>query len=500
MLFNKDNYQKGYKTIRQTTTKNLKQSANILKKVAITSIAFTTLSLSPIYSGTTYAKSNATDSLSSVYHIYVNDESIGTVNNKEIIDEIVSEKVDSLKKTYKDVQFSTNNLVIIPEVVFHSAANDQETIRNIQSHLVVNTKAFALQLGGENIAYFKDEETAKSVLEQLKLKYVSARQLKEVESRKNMKTPLPPLKEGQSRVLEVKFDKNIAVVAGEIPPNQLLTVEEGIKLLQKGTLEEKKYTVKDGDVLGGIAASFNLSLDELLALNPRLKEDSLIGIGDEINVTQYEPYVHVIVNIEQNKKEAIPFEREVVKTDGLYKGDKKVRQEGKNGQKIVDYMISMENGKQKEKISQSEKVTQKVVNKVVAVGTKVVPSRGTGNLSWPTNGGYVSSRMGQRWGKLHKGIDIARPNGYSIKAADNGVVVSAGWNSGGYGNKIVINHNNGLKTVYAHLSKILVHVGQTVPKGTKIGVMGSTGDSTGTHLHFEVYKNDSLQNPLNYLH
>ena len=99
---------------------------------------------------------------------------------------------------------------------------------------------------------------------------------------------------------------------------------------------------------------------------------------------------------------------------------------------------------------------------------------------------------------MHKGLDIARPSNRSILAADNGVVVSAGAD-GSFGNKIVINHNNGLKTLYAHLSSIDVSVGQTVEKGSKIGVMGSTGNSTGIHLHFEVHKNGVFQNPLNYV-
>src|SRR5690606_4875621 len=132
-------------------------------------------------------------------------------------------------------------------------------------------------------------------------------------------------------------------------------------------------------------------------------------------------------------------------------------------------------------------------------GTKVIPSRGTGKLAWPTNGGYISSKMGQRWGRLHKGIDIARPSNHTIKAADHGVVVSAGWDSGGYGNKIIIDHQNGTRTLYGHLKSINVKPGQKVEKGSAIGVMGNTGQSKGVHLHFEVYKNGKLQNPLSYL-
>ena len=127
-----------------------------------------------------------------------------------------------------------------------------------------------------------------------------------------------------------------------------------------------------------------------------------------------------------------------------------------------------------------------------------MPSRGTGTFAWPAVGGYVSSKMGARWGRVHQGIDIARPSSRTILAADNGVVTKAGKHST-YGNRIVIKHNNGYETLYAHLSSIDVSVGQTVPQGTKIGVMGSTGRSTGIHLHFEVFKNGTNIDPMSVL-
>lgn len=142
-----------------------------------------------------------------------------------------------------------------------------------------------------------------------------------------------------------------------------------------------------------------------------------------------------------------------------------------------------------------EEATAKIVKK----GTKVVPSRGTGNLVRPVNGGYITSYVGMRWGSFHKGLDFAGTSNLVIKAADNGVVVSAGWNNGGYGYRVVIDHNNGMRTTYSHMSAIMVQVGEVVRKGQQIGVMGQTGFATGVHLHFEVYVNGSIVNPLDYL-
>ncbi|HEY9604270.1 MAG TPA: peptidoglycan DD-metalloendopeptidase family protein [Allocoleopsis sp.] len=105
---------------------------------------------------------------------------------------------------------------------------------------------------------------------------------------------------------------------------------------------------------------------------------------------------------------------------------------------------------------------------------------------WPTKG-VLTSGYGMRWGRMHKGIDIAAPIGTPVFAAAPGVVVSAGWNSGGYGNLVEIQHPDGSLTVYAHNNRILVRRGQEVAQGQQISEMGTTGRSTGPHCHFEVH-------------
>jgi murein DD-endopeptidase MepM/ murein hydrolase activator NlpD len=113
------------------------------------------------------------------------------------------------------------------------------------------------------------------------------------------------------------------------------------------------------------------------------------------------------------------------------------------------------------------------------------PIRSQGYI-WPAKG-KLSSGYGWRWGRMHKGIDIAAPVGSPVYAAASGEVVSAGWSSGGYGNLVKVKHSDGSLTFYAHNSKVLVHTGQTVEQGQQIAEMGSTGFSTGPHLHFEIH-------------
>ena len=129
-------------------------------------------------------------------------------------------------------------------------------------------------------------------------------------------------------------------------------------------------------------------------------------------------------------------------------------------------------------------------------------STGTGAPSasgfiWPVNGTVVSG-FGWRWGRMHEGIDISASTGTPIWAAAAGIVIHAGW-LGGYGNLVVVDHGNGLATAYAHASAILVGVGQQVSQGETLSLVGSTGNSSGPHLHFEVRVNGAAVDPLFYL-
>lgn len=139
----------------------------------------------------------------------------------------------------------------------------------------------------------------------------------------------------------------------------------------------------------------------------------------------------------------------------------------------------------------------------------VIGGGGTGTIClgvyiWPSNDSnditsFFGTRVHPIYGDVrqHTGIDIGASYGTDVLAADGGTVINSGW-SGGYGNCIIIDHGKGNKTLYAHMSKLLVSTGQTVAQGQTIGLVGSTGNSTGPHLHFETYVNGSRVDPLQY--
>ena len=158
---------------------------------------------------------------------------------------------------------------------------------------------------------------------------------------------------------------------------------------------------------------------------------------------------------------------------------------------------------EREQLSEMEAL-QKVSATLTAKIQAAQAAAGTGGgspsaagLIWPVLG-PVTSAFGPRWGRMHEGIDIAAPSGTPIRAAASGTVIYAGW-LGGYGNLVVLDHGNGLSTAYAHQSSIAAGNGQFVTQGQVIGYVGSTGNSTGPHLHLEVRVNGVPADPLGYL-
>lgn len=136
---------------------------------------------------------------------------------------------------------------------------------------------------------------------------------------------------------------------------------------------------------------------------------------------------------------------------------------------------------------------------IAKANTKYNPSIGT-KVRYPlASGGVYSSPFGPRWGKMHTGVDIAAPMGTPVVAAEDGKVVFTESGNTGYGNHIIIQHKNGLKTLYGHLSSIDVSKGQQVVRGEQIGKVGSTGNSTGPHLHFETIVNGQKVNPMPFI-
>ena len=434
-----------------------------------------------------------------IFHVYLSNEYIGAVDSQKKIEDLIALKEKEASIQYKElVVDASTNIKVIPELVYKSAINAEETLEVLKDEIVVEAKAFEITVNDEAVAYVKDAKEYEEVMNKLKLQYVTQEELEQWNARQLSDKELPTLAINETRIAEINIKENIEAVETKVKPEQVLTVEQTVELLSSGTLENISYKVQQGDVLGSIAAKHNLELRELLDLNPQVNENTVLKIGQELNVTALKPIINIEVIFEKLAQEEMAFQKIVKEDNTILKGETKVTQKGTNGKKETLYRLVNVNGQRTSQQVVTETVKSEPVDEIVLKGTKVIPSRGSGMFSWPTNGGYVSSKMGSRWGSYHRGIDIARPSNYTIKAADNGTVTFAGWD-GTYGRKVIVNHNNGYQTVYAHLSSINVKVGQVVQRGSSLGVMGSTGRSTGVHLHFEVLKSGTNVNPLSYL-
>lgn len=187
----------------------------------------------------------------------------------------------------------------------------------------------------------------------------------------------------------------------------------------------------------------------------------------------------------------------IIRRDDMYIGES-LTNEGEEGRKEIVASVLYNNGIKKNEEIIKEDVISESVDTIIYRGTKNPINDGIAFLSNPTRGGYVTSNFGPRWGSTHSGMDIAGEFGDPVYAALDGVVVECKYD-GNYGNKILLRHEDNISTIYGHLSKFEVNVGDEIKKGDTIGRIGSTGRSTGPHLHFEVRANGNPVNPKKYI-
>ncbi|QST00049.1 M23 family metallopeptidase [Pontibacillus sp. ALD_SL1] len=465
---------------------------SLWKKIALTTCLGVGITFGSVYAD------NIESQIPTVYHVYVDGEHLGIVDNKRVVQEYVEEKIDKAEQKHKDLPLTVGEEVTyVPEKMFRPAFNNEQLVQSLEDELSIKVDGVKIEVSGKPIGFVASKEQAVQALEKIKTQYISSEKLKAFE-KMSVEQKEQPVDVGDSTIIDVSLSEKVSLSNEKISPKDILTVNDMVKLLKQGVLTDQVHTIKEGEVLGEIASSYNLSSEDIKELNPELKDSELLQIGQELNVTDYEPYLDVLVTEKKRVEKTLEYDTEIRESDELYKGEQEVKQEGQDGSKNLEYEINKTNGKVISETVINEETMKEPVTKVVVKGTKVIPSRGTGNFKWPAVGGVITSKQGPRWGAYHKGIDIAGVSDRSILAADNGVVTEAG-RDGGYGNKVVIDHNNGYKTIYAHLSSIKVSTGQTVKSGQTIGKMGTTGHSTGIHLHFEVYKDGNLENPLSHV-
>ncbi len=241
------------------------------------------------------------------------------------------------------------------------------------------------------------------------------------------------------------------------------------------------YTVGPGDNVCSIADQFGISVDTILWNNGDLEDNpDYLALGDVLTVLPVSGVYHTVVKGDTLESIAAEYKANV-QDIAAYEGN------------YLTEPVTLSVGQKLIVPGGSKPYT---VRHVVAWSGQLPAGarRGSGVFGWPMSG-FIS----QRYFDAHQAVDIAAPQGTPIKAADSGYVALVGRNDTGYGRYVLIDHGNGFQTLYAHFSMIFVEVGQSVGKGQVIGQCGSTGKSTGPHVHFEIKLNGVRRNPLIYL-
>ncbi|MFC4306622.1 peptidoglycan DD-metalloendopeptidase family protein [Cohnella boryungensis] len=426
-----------------------------------------------------------------IFNIWINGELIGSTSSPDVVEDWIVAKKLEFEMQFPDVEYTSSKIKINSQRKFMGKTKDDKIIKQVEERFSIEASGYKLLVEGKMVGYIKNKQVAQKVLKTIESMYdpkVIKQEVKALSYQSGLKS--------KTELKSIKIMEPVTFVKVTVDPSELLTENQLTRVLRGDNEKTIMYRVKEGDCISCVAQKFNISQKDILTNNPWIKND-FIGIGDELDLTVKRPLLSVRTEEISSQTVSIPSGVQVTYDETMRRGTSKVINPGKPGIKKLTFNTIKLNGELVDEILVDAEVTSKPIAKQVLQGSKVIPGIGTGSFKWPIVKPQITSDYGRRWGRQHKGIDTVSTN-RNIFAADSGKVVYAARNSG-YGNHIIIDHQNGYQTLYAHLSKINVKRDDLVEKGDIIGIMGSTGRSTGIHLHFEIEKNNNQQNPMNFL-
>lgn len=387
-----------------------------------------------------------------VYEVIFYGKFIGLIHSPHDIDHWQKAWLDRLSNQYPNVQwkFNDNNIQLLKTRHFRAEETDEAIFQTLNTHIKPIPHGVKVIINDQTKMIVKDEATANRILAVIKEHYVSIatahEQVNLLSSEGELQHPDHVISEGVPQLKSKKFVERIELELNKVQPEEVLDEETALQVLR----------------------------DE--ASTPVLTVQTEETVTDTIAV-QYE----TIYEEDQDMKEGLT----------------RTVREGIKGQKKITYMLTKKNGLLTNERIIEEHVIAEPVAAIVKRGSKIIPGEGSGNFIWPVVSARLTSGFGYRWGREHKGIDLISKK-TTVLASDHGIVAFTGTKED-YGKVVIIDHQNGYETLYAHLGKISVKTGSTVTKGDQIGKMGSTGRTTGMHLHFEVINQGKEVNPLSYL-
>lgn len=438
-----------------------------------------------------------------VYRVYLSGKTIGYVNSKADLEKYIDKKETDIKEKYAVSKvYAPRNLDVVKETTYNKDVSSIEEIYNkIKSISPFTVQGYTVTIKG--ISESKEEGTY--VTEDIKINVLNKKVftdalkkttfvfVKESDYNKYINKTQEEVVDTGSIIENIYIENDIYIRENKLSVNDKIfsDVEELSKYLLFGTLtSQKQYTVKKGDTIEQVSFDNKLSVEEFLIANTNFTSvNNLLYPGETVVLGIIKPAFKIIeedhiVELEQSK-----YKTEIVYDNSIMLGTEKVKQNGVNGTNKVTKKVQKANGEVVSAVVVKSETIKPAINKIIVRGKGNISVGSLGSWAWPTKIPYIiTSNYAWRWGTFHEGLDISGTgHGSPIYAANDGVVEVASYTKIN-GNYIIINHNNGYYTYYGHLSSFTTSKGKIVTIGEQIGRMGTTGYSTGTHLHFGVYK------------
>ena len=419
-----------------------------------------------------------------VYEYAYNGKVLGYVHEQEDVTDVLDiagKKLSGVGENAVNIEFVANQNVTFNLVESKGkSTDDSDTVINKLIYMSdIETEAYAVCDGNRIVAIVKDQEAAENLLTQTMSK---------------LSVPDRGMVLVSAEFVNELNIRPINVILGSIQSNA--TAQK--QMIEGGTMETFHF-VEEGETAKSLAAEFGVeTIDIYDEDNANVAEE--IEQGDKVCIRSTVDPVSVKMVETGRVKEIIEYETIKKETDEYYKGDTVLEQDGVDGVQIFEGTITKVAGVETDREeSKPPEVLKEKQDKIILVGTTERPkTAATGTFIKPLEHFTMTSGFGPRWGTHHDGVDLAIGTGTPFVAADGGTVIRAGW-YGGYGQCIDIEHEPGVVTRYGHCSQILVSAGDLVYQGQTIGLVGSTGWSTGPHLHFEVHINGSRVDPEAYV-
>ncbi len=445
------------------------------------------------------------------YEVYLNDESLGTIRSEKELEDYIDENGAYYKNKFDvDKVYSPKGLQVRKLTTYSGDVSSvSEIYKKISKEEPLTIKGYEFiikkQTAEKNTEtedtvttqsiYVLDKNVFKDAVTTLIKTFVGADAYQTYIDDNQVK-----IETTGENIEDVYVSEDITVRETNIPVNETIytdSTELANYLLYGKDQTATEYTVQAGDTIENVAFNNKISPEELLLSNTALTSTTnLLYPGQKLKIVETNPQISVVEESYVVEDIESQYTTEERYDDNTVIGQDKVIQEGENGLERVSQKVRKVNGIINYVDPQGKTVLKEPVSRIIVKGNKYIPDVGsTTSWGWPTDSGWTLS-SGYVWrtnpvtGKreLHGGLDISGTGyGSKIYATNNGRVKEASYHYS-YGNHVIIDHNNGYLTLYAHMSRINVKVGQVVARGDVIGYVGMTGTATGPHVHYEIWK------------